>query len=238
MVGILLAFSVALTPTEVLQKVDSVATVPHSVGILEETIVTTSGSKRTFRIKYFTKDNMDKQLMVYLYPEPVAGTSFLIVGDNVWAYFPETGRTRKIASHARRGKVMGSDFTYEDLSTTTYGKKFKPVSMKTTENAYILELVPRKNTHISYSKIVMTVDKSTFVPTKIDFYRKDDGKPYKTLYQSDIEVIDGIPTPKTITMVNNLTGGKTVMKIVSIDYKSPIEDRFFTLEGMRGALEK
>ncbi len=64
MVGILLAFSVALTPTEMLQKVDSVSTVPHSVGIVEETIVTTSGSERTFRIKYFTKDNMDKQLMV------------------------------------------------------------------------------------------------------------------------------------------------------------------------------
>ena len=38
----------ALSPEELLSKVDSVAIFPHSIGVMEETIITTTGKKRTF----------------------------------------------------------------------------------------------------------------------------------------------------------------------------------------------
>ena len=144
MFNVLVFAILSLSANEVLMKVDSVANVPHSIGLMEETITTTSGRKRTFKIRYYAKDGMEKQLMVYVCPNLVKGTGFLMVGDEIWAYFPETGRTRKIASHAKRSKIMGFDFTYEDMSINRYSEKFKAVSMKTTDKSFILTVVSKK----------------------------------------------------------------------------------------------
>jgi len=228
----------SLTPKEVLTKVDSVASYPHSIGVMEQTIVTTSGKKRTFKIKFYSKNGMDKQLMVYLFPPQVRGNSFLIVGDNVWAYFPETGRIRKIASHAKKQKMMGSDFTYEDMTMGTYRKKFKPVKLDEEKDVYILTLVPKENVKITYGKLVLKVDKKTYVPLVVDFYRKGEDKPYKTLIQEDIKIVDHIPTPMHIVMKNNETGSETEIRTINIDYKTKVKDDLFSPEKLREVSEE
>jgi len=208
----------SLTPKEVLTKVDSVASYPHSIGVMEQTIVTTSGKKRTFKIKFYSKNGMDKQLMVYLFPPQVRGNSFLIVGDNVWAYFPETGRIRM---------TMG-----------TYRKKFKPVKLDEEKDVYILTLVPKENVKITYGKLVLKVDKKTYVPLVVDFYRKGEDKPYKTLIQEDIKIVDHIPTPMHIVMKNNETGSETEIRTINIDYKTKVKDDLFSPEKLREVSEE
>ncbi|HHE04647.1 MAG TPA: outer membrane lipoprotein-sorting protein [candidate division WOR-3 bacterium] len=227
-----------LSPQELLTKVDSVATTPHSIGIMEQTIITTTGKRRTFKIKFYTKNGMDKQLMVYIFPPQVRGNSFLIIGDNVWAYFPETGRIRKIASHAKKQKMMGSDFTYEDMTIGTYKKKFKPVDMKEEKDSYILTLIPKENAKISYGKLVLKVDKKTYIPLIIDFYRKDEDKPYKTLIQEDIKIVYDIPTPMHIVMRNNETGSETETRTLEIDYRTKVEDGLFSPKKLREVSEE
>ena len=228
----------ALSPEELLSKVDSVAIFPHSIGVMEETIITTTGKKRTFRIKFYTKNGMDKQLMVYIFPPQVRGNSFLIIGDNVWAYFPETGRIRKIASHAKKQKMMGSDFTYEDMTMGTYKKKFKPVNLNEEKDIYVLTLIPKENVKISYGKLVLRVDKKTYVPLVVDFYRKGEDKPYKTLIQEDIKIVDYIPTPMHVVMRNNETGSETEIRTIRIDYKTKVEDDLFSPKRLREVSEE
>ena len=173
--------------------------------------------------------------MIYLYPKPIEGTSFLLVGDNIWAYFPQTGRIRKIASHARRQKLMGSDFTYEDMAIQDYRKKFDPGEMREEKDHFVLEVYPKKGQEISYEKLLLKIDKKTFVPVQIDFYRKGDKKPYKTLFQKEIKIIDGIPTPMKIVVANNETGSETEMKIINIDYGKELRDDLFSVENLKEA---
>lgn len=237
LIAILLSALISLTPQELLDKVDSVSNIPKSIGTMEETIVTTSGKKRTFKIRYYTKDGTNKQLMVYLYPKPVEGTSFLLVGDNIWAYFPETDRIRKIASHAKRQKMMGSDFTYEDMSIENYKKKFEPEKMNGKKGHFILTILPKKGEDISYEKLILKIDKKNYVPTEIDFYRKGEKKPYKTLFQKNIRIVEGIPTPMDIVMVNNETGSKTLIKVLDIEYKVNLSNKLFSIENLKEVSE-
>ncbi len=128
---------------------------------------------------------------------------------------------------------MGSDFTYEDMSIGRYKENFIPKTLKEEKEFYLLVLVPKGKSNISYSKVVLKIDKKYMLPVRIDFYRKGEKKPYKTLYQKEIELIENIPTPKKIIMKNNITGSETVLEIISVDYKTPIKDEVFTLRGLR-----
>ena len=44
-------------------------------------------------------------------------------GDDIWTYFPRTRRVRKLASHAKKQKVPGSDFSFGDFSSKIPEKK-------------------------------------------------------------------------------------------------------------------
>jgi len=79
---------ICITPLELITKVDSVSPYPYSSGITEETIITTSNKERTFKINYFSMDGNKKQFMVYVAPPVVKGNSFLMIGNNIWAYLP------------------------------------------------------------------------------------------------------------------------------------------------------
>ncbi len=227
MIELVLAAIIAITPIDLLTKIDSASTFPQSSGIMEQTIVTSTGRQRTFKLKYFSKDNGNKQLMDFIYPKPVSGIKFLITGNNVWVYFPETGRIRRLSSGAKKQKMMGSDFTYEDMEFSNFKDKFAPSNLREDKEYFYLTLVPKADTRISYSKLELTIDKKTFIPLKIDFYRNKEKSPFKSLIQKDIKTIEGIPTPMKTIMINNETGSKSSFIIDSIDYKTKIDPSFF-----------
>jgi len=58
-------------------------------------------------------------MMRYIKPTSVKGQTFLMLndGDDIWTYFPRTRRVRKMASHAKKMKVQGGDFSFDDFSS-------------------------------------------------------------------------------------------------------------------------
>jgi hypothetical protein len=84
-----------------------------------------SGSENVRMIKIksleVTTDG-DKSLMVFDEPKDVQGTSFLSFShvngpDDQWIYLPALKRVKRIASNKKSGSFMGSEFSYEDLSS-------------------------------------------------------------------------------------------------------------------------
>ena len=124
------------------------------------------------------------------------------------------------------------------MTIGTYKKKFKPVDMKEEKDSYILTLIPKENAKISYGKLVLKVDKKTYIPLIIDFYRKDEDKPYKTLIQEDIKIVYDIPTPMHIVMRNNETGSETETRTLEIDYRTKVEDGLFSPKKLREVSEE
>ena len=229
-------FGQELTGEEIIRKVNDLFNVDSSYGKSKMTITTSSGQKRTFISESWSKDKGEKNLVRYLEPSRVKGQAILMLNnaDDIWMYFPRTQRVRKLATHAKKQKMQGSDFSYEDMgSGDAFIKDF--VSRRLDDekmeghDCYKLELTRKPDGDVSYSRLIMWVIKENFVPIIIDYYDDDDPDYHeKRLVQSDIRIIDDIPTAMKMVMLNKNDNTQTEMELLEVRFDISLDDRMFT----------
>ena len=179
--------------------------------------------------------------MKYVTPRRVKDQAILMLNDadDIWIYFPRTKRIRKLATHAKKQKLEGSDFSYEDMgASNTFIEEYDAVRQNDEKKrgcqCYKLQLTRKAESSASYSRIVAWVDKDRFVPLVIDYYHEDDPELWeKQLVCTDIQLIDGIYTPMNCIMYNKLDNTQTSMEIVEVTYKVDLPDDLFTEMGMQ-----
>lgn len=226
-----------LTAKQIIQQVDEVAFSQSSQGRFSQTITTTSGAKRTLEMIGYSKDGTDKQLTVYTQPARVKGEAMLMLndGNDIWYYSPRTDRVRKIASNAKKRKVMGSDFSYEDMATGTMAEKYTAELIKEEKEqgvpCYVLKMIPTDKGP-SYSKIMVWVDQQKFIPVRIDYWDQGE-KPFKRMVINEIKKIDGHMTPMNYMMTNLKEGSVTRMEIKEMTYDVQLKDSLFTVRNLK-----
>jgi outer membrane lipoprotein-sorting protein len=225
-----------LTPGQIIQKIDSTERVQSSRGILKQTIITSGGKRRTLEMEFLSKDKNDKQLMIYTNPKRVKGDKILMLndGDDIWFYTPKTDRVRHLASHARRQKVQGSDFAYEDLSSGSIAEDYSYTLLGEEEiegaKCYKFELIPTKSGPY-YSKLIYWADKERFITKRVDYYESDEL--LKRLSCYDFQQIDGHWIAMRLVMTNLKEGGETVMETVEIEFDLDLNDDLFTTNNLK-----
>ncbi len=230
-----------LTGKQIIDKVNEIVNPQQMQATMTMVIQTSSGQERTFVYESFSKNRGEKNLIRYLQPSRSRGQATLMLhhADDIWAYFPRTKRVRKLAEHAKRQKMEGSDFSYEDMgSGDAFVKEYdaKRLNDETIEgkDCYQVELRKKEDSNAGYSRIIMWMDRESFVPLVMDYYDlRDSDLRLKRMVQSDIEIIQGIPTAKKIVMTNVLDNTQTRMEINSVDYKVELDDDLFTERGLR-----
>ncbi|MCF7740790.1 MAG: outer membrane lipoprotein-sorting protein [Candidatus Marinimicrobia bacterium] len=208
---------------------------------MQMTIETTSGNKRTFVFESWSKNDGEKNLVRYLEPRRVKDQATLMLNDanDIWMYFPRTERVRKLATHAKKRKMQGSDFSYEDMGGSgdfdeDYDTKRLEDEEKNGHECYKVELNRKPDSDESYSRLLMWVRKDNFYPIFIEYYDEEDPTYLqKVLTQSNIEMIDGIPTAKKMVMKNLDDQSQTIMEVLEIEYGVEISDRKFTERGLK-----
>lgn len=244
--ALLVAYSCApgeqdMTADEILRTMTETMNPETSQGKMRMTITTSTGQNRTFIYEAFSKGSGEKSLMKYLEPSRVKGQAILMLNDanDIWVYFPRTKRVRKLASHAKKQRVEGSDFSYEDLGASdTFIDEYDAVRLKDGAVAgsatYVLELTRKPESSASYSKVVIHVDKESLVPLFVDYYHdKDSGLHEKQLVCTDIQLVDGIYTPMKCVMRNILDDTETTMEMMEVQYNVDLPDDMFTEMGMQ-----
>ncbi|MCJ7579034.1 MAG: outer membrane lipoprotein-sorting protein [Candidatus Aminicenantes bacterium] len=229
-------FSQEMTGESIIEKVNSLINVSTSYSKSKMTITTSSGEKRTFISDSWSKDNGEKNLVRYLEPSRIKGQAILMLNsaDDIWVFNPRTQRIRKMATHFKKQKMQGSDFSYEDMGggdvfIKDYSAKRVSDEKKEGMDCYKLELTLHEDADTSYSKLVLWVVKENFVPVVIDYY--DENAPdrvLKTLIQSDIKVIDGLYTAMKFVMINKNDNTQTEMELLEIKFNIDLEDSMFT----------
>jgi outer membrane lipoprotein-sorting protein len=230
-----------LTGEEIIQKVDDLLTTQSAHAKMKMTIETTSGQKRTFIYESWTKDEGEKNLIRYLEPSRVKDQAVLMLhnANDIWMFFPRTQRVRKLATHAKKQKMQGSDFSYEDMGGGgEFEEDFEAKRLEDEEknghDCYKVELTRKPDSDISYSRLLIWVIKENYYPIVIEYFDETDPSYLqKTLTQSDIEVIDGIPTAKNMVMRNLNDQTQTVMEIIDIEYDVELDDRLFTERSLK-----
>jgi len=234
-------YSEELTGKEIIQKVNDLINVETSYSKSTMTITTTSDQKRTFISESWTKDKGEKNLVRYLEPARVKGQAVLMLNnaDDIWMFFPRTQRIRKLATHAKKQKMQGSDFSYEDMgSGETFINDFEAERLEDEQKqgygCYKVKLTRKPGIDISYVQMIIWVRKDNFVPIVIDYYDEDaPERVLKTLIQSDIEVIDGIPTAMKFVMIDKNNNTQTEMELLEVKYNIELDDRMFTERNLK-----
>jgi hypothetical protein len=184
------------------------------------------GNKREFSIRSYSKGE-DESYMEFLEPKSIKGLRILGKGEDNWVFFLSTGRTRKIAGKSKKDSVqgVGGDFSYEDIGSGSFESKYDFKILKSDAIAWTLEGTAKAADAV-YSKIVVTVDRSRILPTKIEFYTNEDGR-FKELTMADFKSFGGKETPTRMTMVNLKKKSKTVVIVKAAEYDILIDEKYF-----------
>lgn len=225
----------------IIQKVNELLNPESCYARAEMTIVTTSGDERTFVYDSWSKNYGEKNLIRYIKPGRVRNQATLMLNhaDDIWMYFPRTQRVRKLASHFKKQKMEGSDFSYEDIgSGNSFIDDFTSKRLEDGKadgiDCYRVELTRKPDSDLSYSRLIMSVDKTNYVPLIIEYYdEKDPQNKIKVLHQSDIQVIQGIPTAMKMVMHNTENNKETSMVIDEIKYNVNLDDAMFSERGLK-----
>lgn len=229
------------TGAEIITKANEILSPNSTHGTSKMTIVTSSGKTRTFVMESWSKNEGEKNLMRYLEPRRVKDQAVLMLNDadDIWMYFPRTKRVRKMATHAKKQKMQGSDFSYEDMGsgdafTTDFSANRLDDEMIEGFDCYKVELTKNADSDMSYSRLILWVIKENYVPVVIDYFDEEDPELHvKRLTQSDIRSIGGYPTAHKSVMKNQDDGTETVMEVVNIEYNVELDDALFTERGLK-----
>ena len=229
------------TGPEIIKKANEVLSPESTHGTSKMTIVTSSKKPRTFVMEAWSKNKGEKNLMRYLEPRRVKDQAVLMLNnaDDIWMYFPRTQRVRKMATHAKKQKMQGSDFSYEDMGggdgfiTDFNANRLKDETMN-DHDCYKVELTKKPDSDMSYARLILWIIKDNYVPQVIDYYDEKDPQHWlKRLTQSNIKDIDGFPTAMKSVMLNQDDNTETVMEVLDIKYNIDLDDAIFTERGLK-----
>ena len=229
---ILTTIATAQTGKEILAKVDSVMNAPKDMTAIEKMTLTDSdGSQKDRDTKIYQKGS-EWRLVRFLKPADVRGVGFLrLAPDRLYLYLPAFRKVRRIASSVKNENFMGTDFTYEDMSQSSYGNDYTSKLIKEENNQFVLELKPKPNADVSYEKLILFVDQQNYVYRKIEYYKN--GKQVKVLTIDNIEKIDNYWFGKKMEMRNLKNDHRTTLTLTDIKFDQGLSDKVFTERNLK-----
>lgn len=171
----------ALSPTEIAEKAKKATDgYGYSKSIMQMILIDASKNESIREITSYAKEreNGDYSMIEFKKPLDVKGTKFLThekidSNNDQWLYLPALKRVKRINSSSKSGSFMGSEFSYEDISSRepskyNYTKELKEDVLDGVK-VYVYERYP-KDKKSGYSKQILWVDKEKFITLKSDFY--------------------------------------------------------------------
>ncbi len=148
-----------------------VKTTLYLINANQDTVVRKMTSKTMER-----ENSEDYSIIQFLDPPDVKGTGLLTYqdpagDDKQWLYLPELRRVKKITSKNKSGAFMGSEFSYEDITSNALDKfTYKKLGEETIngKECYVVEKYPKyKNS--GYVSIKMFITKDDFLPERMEY---------------------------------------------------------------------
>ncbi len=166
--------------------------------------------------------------------------------DDKWVYLPSLRTVRRLGSGDRSKPFVGSELTYNDMSTRKIGddthemlSENEAVTVTSSEfgtvtyQTWKLKETPvkAKARDVEYAYRQLNIDKNTYLPVKIQTFDKK-GTLLKTTVIEKIEKTTGNKgvywLRKSVNIVNEQTGRKTHVKVADYTFDKKIPPSYFT----------
>ena len=192
-------------------------------------------SERDLRIKSLEViGDGDKSQSIFDSPKDVQGTAFLsfshaLEADEQWLYLPALKRVKRISSANKSGPFMGSEFAFEDLSSSEVAKySYEYLRDETIAgvDCFVVRSVPQYASS-GYKYRDAWIDKEHYRVHKVDFYDRK-GSLLKTLTQTGYrQYLDKFWRADVFTMVNHQTNKSTELRWQDYTFKVGLTDADF-----------
>ena len=179
------------------------------------------------------QDANGDMLVEFTNPEE-KGRKILRLNNEIYLYYPKAEEVVHLQGEALKDSVLGSDFSYEDLTggksiLDKYDASLGENEVIDNNDCYVITLSAKKK-NVVYPKEVFWIDMKVFNYRKGEFYAKS-GKLVKRMTVSAFMNVSGKTVPSYMEMSDVLkTGSKTVYKLVSMKTGIKIDDKIFQLE--------
>lgn len=203
------------------------------------------GSESLRRIRNRTLEvegDGDKALIIFDNPRDVKGTAFLSFthateADDQWLFLPALKRVKRISSNNKSGPFMGSEFAYEDISSSEVEKyKYRYIEDTTLEGreTFLIERFPEYE-HSGYTRQRVWIDKQMYQPLKVEYYdRKDSLLKTLTLHEYQ-QYLNKYWRPGRMEMINHQNGKSTTLLWKDYQFQNGFSDRDFDRNSLKSA---
>lgn len=200
-------------------------------------------SRRDLRIRTLeVEGDGDKSLTIFDRPRDVEGTAFLSFShatgnDDQWLYLPALTRVKRISTSNKSGPFMGSEFSYEDISSQEveeYTYKWLRDESLDGVDSYVVEQVP-VDRNSGYTRLVAWVDKGEFRPIKVEFYDRKSSLLKTLTYDGYNQYVGQYWRAAQMSMVNHQTGKSTVLQWTGYEFQTGLTDRDFDQNALKRA---
>lgn len=202
------------------------------------TLANAAGQESQRKMIYRTlevSDDGDKTMIIFEHPRDIKGTSLLTFEhadreDDQWLFLPALKRVKRIASKNKSGSFVGSEFSYEDISSNEpakYDYRFLREDKLEGVDVWVIEKDPL-DPNSGYTRIVSWVDQSNYQILKEEYFDRK-GAPLKVQVNKGNKLYLGLFwRPSEIIMENLQTRKKSVLKFEDWGFRKGFKESYFT----------
>ncbi|MBN2535951.1 MAG: outer membrane lipoprotein-sorting protein [Spirochaetales bacterium] len=227
----------AITADEIIKKIEESENLSAiAEGRFE---ITDNLGTRVTTFKSYEAKNGD-MMLEFTNPEE-RGQKILRLKNEIYLYFPDAVEVIHLQGDALKDRIVGSDFSYEDLRggeslLDKYTATLDGEEVVDGEQCYKILLVEKKGAKdIIYPKQVIWVDKNLFAYRKGEFYSYSNRESSYTIVKNmavlEIRQIKGKNIPFHIVMKDTMkTNSSTVFQLKDMKIDINIDPAIFSLE--------
>jgi hypothetical protein len=172
--------------------------------------------------------------LVVITAGPDRGQKVLRQKKDIYLYYPDAEDVIWLKGSALKDSMMGSDFSYEDLTDdgTILGRyDAELLGSETFDGAKCWRIMlTAKTKNETYAKQEILVDAATFVTRHAILYSAA-GKPIREMSASDVRTVAGKNIPFTSVMKDLMKkNSSTEMKLTRVEIGIPLSGKYFNRE--------
>jgi outer membrane lipoprotein-sorting protein len=184
----------------------------------------------------------DKSLTVFESPADIRCTAFLSHthvkrADDQWLFLRSLRRVKRISSNNKSGPFMGSEFSYEDISSQEVDKyTYKYIKDEKVGNndTFVIEYYPAYK-YSGYTRIIVWMDKKIYMPRKMEFYDRKNSL-LKTLYYRKYQQLNNkYWRQREMYMINHQSGKSTTLYWLNRKLNSGLNPSDFDISALRSS---
>jgi outer membrane lipoprotein-sorting protein len=185
----------------------------------------------------------DKSLTIFDNPRDVKGTAFLnhthkVGDDDQWLYLPALKRVKRISSRNKSGSFMGSEFSYEDISSRElekYTYKWIRDEMYNGQECFVVEYYPVDKKNSGYTRQVSWVDKKEYRTLKVEYFDRKKSHLKTLRFKGYQQYLNKFWRPDKMNMVNHQNGKSTQLEFSDYRFQTGLMDRDFSKNSLKRA---